>query len=120
AAAPAGIAEAYVSEALGWVDNGNDAPAPNESAARATSGRIVLADDNRDMRDYIGRLLRQQGYLVDAVGDGRAALEAVRRNTPDLVITDVMMPVMDGFELLENLRADGPESYVPVVMLSAR
>jgi PAS domain S-box-containing protein len=113
----AGIAQAYVTEALGWL--GDDEPVPAVPAA-APGARIVLADDNRDMRDYIARLLRQQGYRVDAVGDGRAALELVRAARPDLVVTDVMMPVMDGFELLKALRSAAHDTHIPVIMLSAR
>jgi DNA-binding response OmpR family regulator/nitrogen-specific signal transduction histidine kinase len=81
---------------------------------------VLLADDNADMRDYAARLLREQGWEVEAVADGLAALEAARRWRPDLVLSDVMMPGLDGFSLLRALRADPSTSTTPVILLSAR
>jgi PAS domain S-box-containing protein len=80
---------------------------------------VLVADDNADMRQYIARLLGER-YQVDAVADGAAALEAVHRRTPQLVLTDVMMPHLDGFGLMRALRADARTRDVPVIMLSAR
>jgi DNA-binding response OmpR family regulator/anti-sigma regulatory factor (Ser/Thr protein kinase) len=71
------------------------------------------------MRDYVGRLLAEH-YDVTAVGDGVAALASARAAPPDLVLSDIMMPGMDGFELLRELRADERTHTVPVVLLSAR
>ncbi|MEU9830937.1 SpoIIE family protein phosphatase [Streptosporangium sp. NPDC048047] len=82
-------------------------------------GRIVVADDNDDMRDYLVRLLRPY-WTVTAVADGAAALEAARTWAPDLVVSDVMMPGMDGLELVRRLRADPATRTVPIVLLSAR
>ncbi len=81
--------------------------------------RILLADDNADLRDYLTRLLSGR-YEVEAVGDGAAALQAARRHPPDLVLSDVMMPELDGFGLLRALRADPRTRAVPVILLSAR
>jgi PAS domain S-box-containing protein len=81
--------------------------------------KILLADDNADMRDYVRRLLSAE-YEVEAVADGQAALEAAQNRLPDLVLTDVLMPHLDGFGLLRELRADPQTSAVPVIMLSAR
>ena len=81
--------------------------------------RILLADDNADMRDYVSRLLSER-YDVTAVPDGMAALAAARRRPPDLVITDVMMPVVDGFGVLRAIRDDPATASVPVILLSAR
>lgn len=83
------------------------------------SARILLADDNADMRDYVKRLLERQ-YRVEAVSDGSAALAAVRDRIPDLVLTDVMMPGLDGFGLLQSLRTDPQTREVPIILLSAR
>jgi len=88
-----------------------------ESASRRS--RILLADDNADMRDYIKRLLSQQ-YEVQTVADGAAALGATQQQVPDLVLTDVMMPKLDGFGLLQALRADPQTQEIPIIMLSAR
>jgi PAS domain S-box-containing protein len=82
--------------------------------------RVVIADDNADMRDYLQRLLSDAGYAVQALADGQEALAAVRRNPPDLVLSDVMMPDLDGFALLKGIRADPLTTAVPVLLLSAR
>jgi PAS domain S-box-containing protein len=81
--------------------------------------RILWADDNADMRAYVGRLLGSQ-FEVEAFSNGEAALAAARIRTPDLVLTDVMMPGLDGFGLLRELRADPQLSTIPVILLSAR
>lgn len=125
-----GRANAYVEEALRWVPGGTAADI-DESAYAAglsdshrrpspTSARVLIADDNADMREYLTRLLRADGYQVDAVADGREALEAVRADAPDIVISDVMMPRLDGLGLVAELRADRRTSAVPVLLLSAR
>jgi signal transduction histidine kinase len=84
------------------------------------SGRILLADDNADMRDYVRRLLVQRGYEVEAVADGQAAYAAARARPPDLVLTDVMMPGLDGFGMIHAFRADDALKTIPVILLSAR
>jgi signal transduction histidine kinase/DNA-binding response OmpR family regulator len=81
--------------------------------------RIVLADDNADMRDYVRRLLASR-YDVEVVGDGQAALAAIARDRPDLVLSDIMMPRLDGMQLLMTLRADPQTNTLPVILLSAR
>jgi PAS domain S-box-containing protein len=115
-AASASRTEAYVSEALGWLPDAVTAPAAVRAGA---APRILLADDNADLREYVRRLLSDQ-YDVQAVTDGEAALVAARANLPDLVISDVMMPRLDGFGLLRELRADPELASIPVVLLSAR
>ncbi|MFF5080964.1 SpoIIE family protein phosphatase [Actinoplanes sp. NPDC000266] len=82
-------------------------------------GRILLVDDNADLRDHVARLLRPHWDVATAV-DGRAALELVRRSRFDLVLTDVMMPRLDGFGLIAALREDERTRDVPIVVLSAR
>ena len=81
--------------------------------------RVVVADDNADMRQYVVRLLAEH-FRTQAVPDGEAALAVARDQPPDLILTDVMMPRLDGFGLLRELRADPRTSDVPVIMLSAR
>jgi PAS domain S-box-containing protein len=81
--------------------------------------RILLADDNRDLRDYLKRLLAEE-YDVETSPNGLAALDAVRKRAPDLVLSDVMMPELDGFGLLHALRADLKTRTIPVILLSAR
>jgi PAS domain S-box-containing protein len=84
-----------------------------------TRGRVLVADDNADMRDYVVRLLSQR-YAIEAVANGALALAAARAHPPDLVLTDVMMPGLDGFALLRELRADPRTRTIPVILLSAR
>jgi signal transduction histidine kinase/DNA-binding response OmpR family regulator len=95
------------------------APAAAVAPAHAPRARVLLADDNADMRDYLRNLLERQ-YEFTAVADGEAALESIRRDPPDLVLADVMMPRLDGFELLAAIRADERTRSLPIIMLSAR
>ncbi len=81
--------------------------------------RILVADDNADMRQYLARLLSER-YVVRTFPDGRAALDAVKMRSPDLILSDVMMPHLDGFELLHELRSDPETRTIPVILLSAR
>lgn len=117
--------ESLVQEANGWLP---EQPEPANSAGTGAVhdegplkrlGKILVAEDNADMRQYITRLLREH-YAVTTVPDGQAALEAVRAGHPDLVLSDIMMPRMDGFELLRELRSDVRTSTIPVILLSAR
>lgn len=80
---------------------------------------ILLADDNSDMRDYLQRLL-STCYSVETVANGAVALAAAFQRTPDLILSDIMMPELDGFQLLHALRADPRTSTIPVILLSAR
>ena len=124
-------AEAFVEEALRWLpsagneraeviprrdDETQEVGAPTDTIA----ARILLADDNADMREYLGGLLRGRGWEVQAVADGQAALEAARRCRPDLVLADVMMPRLGGLELAAAMRLESPFTDIPIVLLSAR
>jgi PAS domain S-box-containing protein len=122
--------EAYVEEALHWLPEAGGGepvfdpgtmkyPPGHHLEAGETRRRIVLADDNADMRDYVRRLLAEF-YEVTTVGDGSEALAAIRAARPDLVLSDVMMPVLDGFGLLREIRADPALRDLPVILLSAR
>jgi signal transduction histidine kinase len=125
---------AYLEEALQWLPNavlppdGSAHSQPMEMVSTACEGgdslgsrrpRILWADDNADMRDYVRRLLAGR-YEVLAVPDGLAALAAAQEKSPDLVLTDVMMPGLDGFGLLRALRANPRTRTLPVILLSAR
>jgi signal transduction histidine kinase len=108
--------DAYLEEALGWLPG---PPLTIPPRAEGPRPRIVWADDNRDMREYVRRLLAAR-YDVETVADGEEALAAARRARPDLVLSDVMMPKLDGQQLCRALRADPSLRDVPVVLLSAR
>jgi DNA-binding response OmpR family regulator len=81
--------------------------------------RILVVDDSEDICHALARLLRRCGHDVDAAFDGAAALASVRSAAPELIILDIMMPRMDGLEVLTRLKADGATANVPVVMFSA-
>ncbi|HVY93569.1 MAG TPA: PAS domain S-box protein, partial [Bryobacteraceae bacterium] len=87
--------------------------------AAAPKATVLLAEDNADMREYVSRILSPQ-YKVVTTPDGKSALEEACRSRPDLILTDVMMPRLDGFGLLNALRADPATLNVPVILLSAR
>ena len=82
--------------------------------------RILVVDDNADLCQAMMRLLRNFGYEVESAYDGEAALEAVWARPPDLVILDVMMPKLDGLDVLARIKGDAARADVPVVMFSAR
>jgi signal transduction histidine kinase len=83
------------------------------------SARILLAEDNHDMRDYITRLLEDR-FDVIAVKDGQEALNLIGEEMPDIVLSDIMMPKLDGIELLNRIRSDQHLRSLPVILLSAR
>ena len=125
-ATPANAA-AFVEEALRWlpespesiesIDSTRD-DVPPRPAARE-SARILLVDDNADLRDYLRKILGTR-WVVETAADGDSALEVARRTPPDLILTDVMMPGLTGFDLLRELRADPLTRSIRIVMLSAR
>src|SRR5664280_377291 len=117
------VTSTYVAEAIRWVTPPDEAVAPGPpwtgAAAQSDRPTVLVADDNPDMRRYIADLLTDS-YDVVTVEDGAMALEAARTVRPDLVLSDVMMPNLDGFGLLRALRADAATSGTPVILLSAR
>ena len=92
---------------------------PKASTGDRGAPRILVVDDNADIRDYVVGLL-EEDYVVETAVDGAEGLDKARESVPDLVLTDVMMPRLDGFELLAALQEDPLTLGVPVVMLSAR
>lgn len=128
-------ADSYVEEAVRWLPEESlgdlvshsdragsltfDSMLP-ESWERISAGElIVIADDNADMRNYLRRLLRER-YRVHAVANGQEAVRAARDMNADLILTDVMMPGLDGFGVLRALRSDPKTQSKPVILLSAR
>ena len=128
---PSAGASAFVQEAAQWLPTstreaapaseaaGSLQPVPGSLAAPGSKMRVLLADDNLDMRGYVQRVLADR-FTVEAVVDGQAALDVVHERLPDLVLSDVMMPVMDGLELTRALREDPRTRDVPIILLSAR
>jgi two-component system response regulator MprA len=88
------------------------------SRSASTGSRLLIAEDDRAVRDSLTRALELEGYAVTAVGDGAQALEAAGAATPDVIVLDVSMPIVDGLTVCKVLRADG--NRVPILMLTAR
>ena len=112
--------EAARGEAASW-ENDTSRPTGTRSPAvvSARSAEVLVADDNADMRSYLTRLLAPH-WTVRSTANGEEALQAVAERAPDIVLTDVMMPRVDGFELLRALRSDPATADIPVIMLTAR
>ena len=113
---------AFVTEALRWLPDAADshgASEPPPSTSPEPRAHILVADDNADMREYVARLLRDH-WMVTTVSDGAAAVGALDTGVFDLVVSDVMMPNLDGFELVKRVHGNPKTATVPVILLSAR
>jgi signal transduction histidine kinase len=126
--APAGSghdAAAHAREASRWSRQSHaeapplQAESAHEPAVASTRASVLVVDDNPDLRAYIAGLLAPT-YEVVTASDGLAALAAVRERMPDIVVSDVMMPKLDGFGLVRALRAERATASLPVILLSAR
>lgn len=95
-------------------------PLVTGSVAAAVSPRVLVAEDDPDVRSLVRRVLEAEGCAVTAVADGQEALERCRRERPDLLVLDVMMPRLTGFEVIAHLRAEAGGVGMPVLILSAR
>jgi PAS domain S-box-containing protein len=123
--------QAFVQEALRWTaETGEsyptmrplgESPAPplDSRFLRTAGSRILLADDNADMRSYVCDLL-SPAYRIEMVIDGEQALAAARRERPDLILADIMMPRLDGLGLLKAVRDEPGLRDIPLILLSAR
>lgn len=115
----------FINEAEQWISDlrkeGQDDFFLQTKPAKETSPHILFVDDNPDMHQYIGRLLMQvNGWQVQFAGNGREALEAIEKQPPDLILTDIIMPQMDGLELLKSVRTNNATKHIPVILLTAR
>jgi signal transduction histidine kinase len=117
----------FVEEARRWLPNANAASTSAAAASRARlpiegaerPAHVLVVDDNADMREYLARVLAPH-WTVETAVDGEAALTSIRARRPDVVLTDVMMPNLDGFGLVARLRANEATADLPVIVLSAR
>ncbi len=115
----------YVTEALRWLPteaDGEDDGLDEEAIGVTAAAHILVADDNADMRDYVAAIActEAHGHRVTVAADGQAALDDALHASPNLILTDVMMPRLDGFELLDALRHNESTKDTPVILLSAR
>ena len=128
---PSAVGSSFIDEVMSWLpadagaaeqgDSGQD-PEPSHPAPQAggvARPRVLLADDNADMRSYVRRLLGPR-YDCELTANGLEALTAARRRRPDLLLTDIMMPGLDGFGLIRQIRQDQGLRDVPIIVLSAR
>ncbi|MGE3915927.1 MAG: response regulator [Hyphomicrobiaceae bacterium] len=121
----ASSAQAFVDEAMRWLPGADDGEVVGiDASAEAEPSRsprslILLVDDNADVRDYVRRLLGQSHDIV-AVADGQLALDFLAVHRPSLILTDIMMPRVDGFQLLREIRGHPQWRDLPVIVLSAR
>ena len=81
--------------------------------------RVLIAEDEANIAESLGFILERDGHTVTKVPDGEAALLALRRNLPDLLILDVMLPGLNGFEVLKAIKADSRLAALPVIVLTA-
>ena len=98
--------------------NVRSAPQPSAMMTSMSDATILVAEDDRQVREALERILKFEGYGVVTVNDGAAALEAIDTHTPDVIVLDVMMPLVDGLDVCRRLRARGDRT--PVLMLTAR
>jgi signal transduction histidine kinase len=125
APAPGRTAEAHAAEAAHWA--GSQPPDQRVPAASPSTGAatpdlrdsVLVVDDNADLRTYLKQLLSSR-YEVTVAPDGQAALEAIAVRAPDIVVSDVMMPRLDGVGLVRALRANPATVGLPIILVSAR
>ena len=91
-----------------------------QSSDVMTKRKILVVDDEADILHFLELVLRERGHDVLIASSGREAIELARREHPDLILLDIMMPQMDGWEVLKLLRVDEETAHIPVAMLSAR
>ena len=102
---------------LGWV-SGADCVVPEPDGAAVARPLILVVDDNVDVREYVAGLLGSE-YDVRQAADGREGVDAALKTVPDLIVCDVMMPVMDGLEMCRRVKTETATSHVPVILLTS-
>lgn len=112
------INKSYVNDALSVLESASDETL-NEKPKDVSGARVLIVDDNSDMRKHIRSLLEKQFNVITAP-NGREALQLIKSEQPDLVLSDVMMPVMDGIQLLKAVKEDPATSNLPIILLTAR
>ena len=80
--------------------------------------QILIVEDDAFLRNLITRRLLREGFIVEEAANAKAGLDAARKNMPHLILLDILLPDMNGFEMLEEMRKDGAISAIPVIILS--
>ena len=112
-----GMSSPLPSEGLGWV-SGADGVVSEPDGAAVARPLILVVDDNVDVREYVAGLLGSE-YDVRQAADGREGVDAALKTVPDLIVCDVMMPVMDGLEMCRRVKQETATSHVPVILLTS-
>lgn len=92
---------------------------PHEHEETPSKPKVLVVDDEPDKRQLLATALQLEGYQVDTARDGEEGLAAIEHDPPDLVICDVMMPRMDGFEMVRRVRANPETAFIPIIIQSA-
>ena len=100
------------------IDVSQAAPGPRLRRADGSPIRVVVVDDEPSLTDLLGMALRYEGWEVRSASDGHAAIKLVREFRPDVVVLDIMLPDLDGMQVLSRIRADGQD--IPVLFLTAK
>ncbi|WP_394787672.1 Hpt domain-containing protein [Rhodoferax sp.] len=116
---PVALSSVYGAQARQWQDGSGATPGAPMVAAQLTP-LVLVVDDSITVRRVTQRLLQREGYRVTLANDGLQALERLRDETPALVLSDIEMPRMDGFDLARNIRADAVFKDLPIIMITSR
>ncbi|MFI5335813.1 MAG: adenylate/guanylate cyclase domain-containing protein [Opitutales bacterium] len=114
---PSGLANATLGP-IATLQNTSPSEILGEGAS-TSAGHLLVVDDDQLTREMLSRRLQRLGYVITQAADGREALQRLREQRFDLVLLDILMPVLDGFQTLESMRADASLRFVPVIMLTA-
>ena len=109
--------KAYLNELIG--DNDNE-QIPDEDNFDTTPYSILVVDDNSDLTDFLKKSLEEYFKRIVIAADGVEALQLIKSHTPDIIVSDVMMPRMNGYELCKNIKEDITISHIPIILLTAR
>lgn len=92
---------------------------PHDETSAASNSKILIADDNHQNCELLDAYLSEEGYQIDVVYDGQQALDFVARNQPDLILLDIMMPKVSGYEVCQRLKSDAETRSISVIMVTA-
>ena len=115
----ASLSDAFLEEAASLIEQPFSNNGNGEHGVAKNSPTVLIVDDNADMRTYIKSLLQKQ-YNVVTANNGMDALHKIKSDSPDLVLSDVMMPIMDGIQLVKEVKENQATAQIPVILLSAR
>ena len=85
-----------------------------------TSKRVIYFEDDKDMVELVRIILGREGYQVEGIAEGQAGIKAVQQNSPDVILLDLMLPDMDGWEIYKQLKHDESTADIPVIVITAK